>query len=264
MIGQGQVRTRRVGGNIDELAASINKVGLLEPIVVVETDDEGRYEILTGQRRFLAHEQLGLPTISCAILSERVDEVTAKVISLTENLVREDLALPDKIDACTFLYKRYGSLQTVAEETGLPMREVREYVKFDRLIEPLKEMVQAGEVDIKNALRAQDAAAASAGAEASENAAEEAVLLAKEMSQMSGAQAEKLKKDREADREAPVESVIEDSKTGGKITQIIVTLTSSIHESLQRYAKAEGQNQDDAAGSLIERALTEEGYLAES
>jgi ParB family chromosome partitioning protein len=89
-IGKGQVRLRDVGKDIDELAESIAKVGLLEPIIVSETGS-GKYEIITGQRRFLAHKALGRKQILAAVLDERVDETTAKVLSVTENLVRRDL-----------------------------------------------------------------------------------------------------------------------------------------------------------------------------
>ena len=259
VIGTGQVRVSNVGANIEELAASIAKVGLLEPIVVVETDEEGKYEILTGQRRFLAHAHLGRETIKCGILDERVDDVTAKIISLTENLVRDDLTTAEKIDACTWLYKKYGSIKVVSEETGFNQSTVRQYVKFDRLVPRLQELVSNGEVDIKNALRAQDAA--TAASESEEGLEEEAVVLAKEMSSLSGAQAERLKKDRIQSPSKPIEEVIDDSKSG-KVTQTIVTLTSSVHGALQKFASAQGQTQDDAAAGLIETALSDEGFLA--
>jgi ParB family transcriptional regulator, chromosome partitioning protein len=127
-IGKGQVRLRDVGKDIDELADSIRKVGLLEPIVVCEGQTPGKFEIITGQRRFLAHHELKKPTILSAILDEKVDEQTAKVLSVTENLVRRDLNSKDLIDACTFLFKRYGSIKAVAEETGLPRDKVSNYV----------------------------------------------------------------------------------------------------------------------------------------
>ena len=56
VIGLGQVRTRDVAKEVDELADSISQVGLLEPIVVCSTEVEGKYEIVTGQRRFLARQ----------------------------------------------------------------------------------------------------------------------------------------------------------------------------------------------------------------
>ncbi len=259
VIGKDQVRTHVNSENLGELAASIAKVGLLEPIVVAEAEEPGKFEILTGQRRFLAHAQLDRSTIQCVILAVRPDEGLAKVISLTENLVREDLTLPEKIDACTSLYKKYGSIAAVAEVSGLREATVREYVKFDRLVPKLQELVTAGEVDLKNALRAQDAASTAAGVgEVDESEAE---LLAREMGEMSGVQAEKLKKQRQAHPDEPVASVIEQAKTGGKVTQVIVTLGQGVHLSLQTYAAAEGQTQDDAAGSLIEQALGDEGFL---
>ena len=57
-IGQGQARTRDVSVGIAELADSIKRVGLLEPIVVCEGSISGKFQILTGQRRFLAHKEL--------------------------------------------------------------------------------------------------------------------------------------------------------------------------------------------------------------
>src|SRR5436309_2261048 len=88
VIGKGQVRLSNVGKDLDELAESIRVVGLLEPIVVTPTEKPGQYEILTGQRRFLAHEQLKKDSILAVVLKEKVDPITAKIISLTENLVR--------------------------------------------------------------------------------------------------------------------------------------------------------------------------------
>jgi ParB family chromosome partitioning protein len=111
VIGKGQVRLSGVGEDIDELAASIAKIGLLEPIVVCPAEKSGKYEILTGQRRFLAHKTLKRDTILACVLDSRVDETTAKIISVTENLVRKDLNRRDLITACTALYKVYGSVR---------------------------------------------------------------------------------------------------------------------------------------------------------
>ena len=119
VIGKAQVRTRHVSRDVDELADSIDQIGLLEPIVVCPAAESGKFEIITGQRRFLAHQELGRPTISAAVLSYRVDEITAKVISVSENLVRRDLDSSDLVDVCTYLYKHYGTMQAVCDETGL-------------------------------------------------------------------------------------------------------------------------------------------------
>lgn len=255
-IGTGQVRLRHVGKEIDELADSIRVVGLLEPIVVCESDTPGKYEIITGQRRFLAHQELKKQTIMAAILDERVDEPTAKILSVTENLVRRDLDSKDLIDACTYLYKRYGSISAVVEETGLSQGKVSQYVKYDQLIPQLKDLVDKGEVKVQTALRAQKAASTSG-----ETKPEEAIEFAKEMAPMSGPQQSKVVASREKDPTISPDQVIEDAKKGGKITQVVVTLTSQVHGSLREYAQSEDTNMDDAASMLIQDGLSKKGYL---
>ncbi len=255
VIGKGQVRVKDVGKELDELAESIQVMGLLEPIVVAPSDKSGKYEILTGQRRFLAHKQLKKSTISAVVLSERVDESIAKAISVTENLVRRDISQKEKIDACTALYKKYGSFAAVRDATGLSYDTVRQYVKYDRLVPDLKKLVDNGGVDVKVALRAQDAASVSGSTNV-----KDAVKFAKEMSGMSGAQQQRIVDERQSNPDSPADDVIEGAKTGAKITQIVVTLTAEVHHSLQTFAKSEGQTQDDAAATLIKDALEQKGF----
>lgn len=255
-VGTGQARTRQVSAGIAELAESIKKQGLLEPIVVCPGQQAGKFEILTGQRRYLAHMELNRPTIWAAVLDSRVDEMTAKVISITENLVRRDLNRMDLIDACTYLYKKYGSVRAVADETGLPYPDVSNYVKYERLVPELREMVDKGEVELKSALRAQDAAEQMGG-----EVAKEAVAVAKEMGQMTGVQQKKLQEGL-VQSGKPLEDALEDAKTGALVTQIVVTVGAELHRRLQTYAEDEGTNQDDAAVTLIEEALSTKGYGA--
>jgi len=257
VVSKGQVRVKDVGKDIEELAESIRVMGLLEPIVVAPAEKPGKYEILTGQRRFLAHKMLKKKTIRAVVLKNRVDEMTAKAISVTENLIRRDLSQKELIDACTSLYKKYSSMKAVADATGLQPSVVSQYVKYDRLIPQLKKLVDDGQVDIKAALRAQDAAAG--GAETAD--AREAVKLAKEMGQMSGVQQKKLVKERKDNPEVPVDEAIEEAKTGAKVTQVIVTISAELHKSLQTFAQQEGVTQDDAAGTLIEEGLQLKGFM---
>ena len=257
-IGLGQVRTRDVSKEVDELADSIAQVGLLEPIVVCPTEEEGKYEIITGQRRFLAHQELEKDTIWAALLSERVDEMTAKILSVTENLVRRDLHSSDLIDVCTYLYKRYGSVKAVCDETGLSYNKVSEYVKYDQLIPKLKEMVDDGDVKLDTALRAQRAAQASGRADP-----EEATQFAMEMEPMSGAQRSAIVKARESDPDRSADDILEEAKAGGRLTQTVVTLTTEVHRALRQYAGSQGTNVDDAAGMLIREALYSNNLLDE-
>ena len=254
-IGKSQVRLSDVGKGIDELADSIRQVGLLEPIVVAPQGPNGKYEIILGQRRFLAHQEIGLETIKAGILSNHVTEIEAKVLSVTENLMRRDLNRKDLIDVCTYLYKQYGTMRDVSTETGLPYNKVREYVKYDRLSPDLKQLVDNSEVDLKAALRAQDASSASGVPNP-----QETVKLAKELSGMSSAQQKKVQKELEEDPTESVDTVISRAKGSGKVLQVVVTLGQLAHTSLQSFAHDEGTVLDDAAAQLIEEGLVSKGY----
>ena len=259
VIGKGQVRTSEIGKDIEELADSIRVQGLLQPIVVCKSREKPeKWEILTGQRRFLAHKSLRKQSITAAILDGHVDEQTAKAISITENLIRRKLSGKDLIDGVTYLYSIYGTQKAVVEATGLPREAVRKYVKYPRLTPDLKKLVDDGTVDINAALKAQDAANVQDDGEPDPDATR---TLALSMTKMSGAQQKKIIEQRKENPDKSVDDIIEDAKSGGKIFQVTATITKSTHTALQKYARREEILQDEAAATLIEHALTSEGLL---
>lgn len=251
VIGKGQVRTQDPGKGIEDLARSIDAQGLLQPIVVCEAREDGKWEILTGQRRFLAHKMLKRESISAAILDQRVEEAEAKAISITENLIRRKLSGKDLIDGVTYLHKIYGSARAIADSTGLPYQDVLKYVKYPRLSPELKEMVDTGQISVKVALKAEDAATDDDG----KPDVEAAIKLAQEMETMTGVQQTKLAQERKRNPDTPIDEVIESARTGSKVVQIVVTVTQDTHTALQKFAKGEGINQDEAAATLIQEAL---------
>ena len=257
VIGQGQVRTDSPGKGVDDLAKSIDIQGLLQPIVVCAALTENKWEILTGQRRFLAHKLLKRETISAAILDTRVEEGQAKAISITENLMRRKLSGKELKDGILYLYKIYGSVRDVVSATGLPQSQVRDYVKYPRLLPELQELVDQHVVDINAAVKAQDASENEYG----EPDAEVAVKLASDMQPMSGVQRKKVVQDRKTNPDKPIEDVVEHAKTGARVVQIVATVTQETHRALRRVATEDNINQDEAAANLIEEALTERGLL---
>ena len=76
------------------LAQSIKENGLLNPLTVRSLGD-GSYEIVAGQRRYLACKQLGMPAIP-AIVRDQVSETGAIALSLIENVQRADMHPLDK------------------------------------------------------------------------------------------------------------------------------------------------------------------------
>ena len=250
IIGQSHARTRDVLKNLEELERSIQMIGLLEPIVLAPADDD-QYEVVAGQRRFLAVERLGWPTIRAGILDARPDGDLSKAISLTENMVREDMNTQDYIDACTVLFRRYGTIKMVSEELGLPIRKVSQYVKFDQLTDNLQDQVKNDRLKLDVALRAQKAATSPDG-EIDEGKAEK---LAEEMKGMAGLQQQRIEQEAKKNPDASAEDLVELGRRPPREKRLTVTLSVELHDALDRYADDEGTDPGVAAVNIIEKIL---------
>ncbi|MFI7643134.1 ParB/RepB/Spo0J family partition protein [Nonomuraea sp. NPDC049400] len=258
VMSEGQVRIRKIQADIDELATSIRIHGLLEPILVCSSHSgDGAFEVLAGQRRVLAHQRLGREKIMAAIIDEPVDGENAKAISLTENIIRRDLDTKDIIDACSWLYKRYGSARAVAKETGIPYAQVLKHLKYDRLLPELQSKVDSGEVSLNIALKAQDAVESLSGSAKSA----EALDLAEALETMSGAERRQILQEKRANPEVPIRGILENFwNENERDRQILVTLPEAVHRALQSRAKEMNLTQDAVAARLICDAMTEDHY----
>jgi len=103
---------------LGELAASIQARGLLQPVVVRRTDDG--YELVAGERRFVACKMAGLSSVPAMV--KNVNNREMLEIALVENIQREDLNPIDEARA----YKR------LREEFGLTQEEISGRVGKDR------------------------------------------------------------------------------------------------------------------------------------
>src|SRR5688572_29596746 len=100
------VRRTNATQDLDQLAASIEKHGLLEPVVLRGNPSDPRpLQLIAGQRRLLAHEKLGKDTIR-AVFTGKIKDQEATILSLIENLQSVDLNHADTAKAITELYKK--------------------------------------------------------------------------------------------------------------------------------------------------------------
>jgi ParB family chromosome partitioning protein len=95
---------------IDALADTIKSRGQLQPIIVAPADNEGRYMIQFGERRWRACSQLGLPVR--AIIREVLDAAQIRIDQFIENDQREQLSVPDMI---AFVADQVGSGMSIAD-----------------------------------------------------------------------------------------------------------------------------------------------------
>ena len=101
---------------IEELAESIKRYGVIQPIIVNKKDDY--YEIVAGERRWRASKKAGLTEIPCIIRND--DERKSKEIALIENIQREDLNPIEKAQGFKQLLDDYGmKQQELADMIGM-------------------------------------------------------------------------------------------------------------------------------------------------
>lgn len=83
-----QPRTVFEEESLIELSESIKNYGILQPVTVKVMDD-GKYQLVMGERRYRASKLLGLETIPCIIVD--LDDNKSAMVAMIENLQREDL-----------------------------------------------------------------------------------------------------------------------------------------------------------------------------
>lgn len=113
--------------SLDDLAESIRERGLIQPVIV--TPSRGGFELIAGQRRYLACKQLGLTTIAAVVRSD-LDATDATVLSLIENVHRAEMSPMDKARAYQQLHRIYGTKTRVAQQTGVSVATVTRYMRL--------------------------------------------------------------------------------------------------------------------------------------
>ena len=103
---------------ISDLASSISKHGLIQPIIVRPKSD-GIYEIVAGERRWRACKLAGI--IDVPVIIRDFDDITTAQIALIENLQREDLNPIEEAVGYKKLIEEYGFTQEALARTLLSL-----------------------------------------------------------------------------------------------------------------------------------------------
>lgn len=132
--------------NISALVESINKVGVLDPIIV-RSKKNGHYDIISGRHRTRACKILKLETVPCIIRDCSVDE--ARYILLSTNLNRNNELAPSELaygykeqtDLLKKLSNTNPSVAQVANENSMNKRTIQRYIRLTYLIRQLLNLV---------------------------------------------------------------------------------------------------------------------------
>ncbi|MBQ6183549.1 MAG: ParB/RepB/Spo0J family partition protein [Clostridia bacterium] len=144
-----QVRKKFDPESIAELAASIKEHGLIQPIVV-RRKQNGFYEIIAGERRWRACKAAGLSEVP--VIVKDLDDRSASLVALVENLQREDLDPVEEARGYESLINEYGMNQeNVAFSVGKSRPSVANKLRILALPAKLLEDLRAGKLSFGHA-----------------------------------------------------------------------------------------------------------------
>ncbi|WP_296448096.1 ParB/RepB/Spo0J family partition protein [Rhodoferax sp. UBA5149] len=153
VAGQYQPRTRMDEGALYELAESIKVQGILQPILVRQLQDganQGKYEIIAGERRFRAAKLAGLASVP--VLVRDVPNEAAAAMALIENIQREDLNPLEEAQGLQRLVKEFGlTHEQAAQAVGRSRSAASNLLRLLNLADPVQTMLMAGDLDMGHA-----------------------------------------------------------------------------------------------------------------
>jgi len=134
---------------LEELTRSIEENGLIQPLVVRAAGD-GTYELIAGERRFLASKQAGLTSVPVHIRQASRREMLE--VALVENLQREDLNPLEEAEAFQRLATEFGLTQEeIATRVGKSRTAITNALRLLGLEQDLRQLITQGELSAGHA-----------------------------------------------------------------------------------------------------------------
>ena len=153
VAGQYQPRTRMDEGALYELAESIKAQGIMQPILVRRLTagaNEGKFEIIAGERRFRAAKLAGLDRVP--VMVRNVPAESAAAMALIENIQREDLNPLEEAQGLQRLVKEFGlTHELAAQAVGRSRSAASNLLRLLNLADPVQTMLMAGDIDMGHA-----------------------------------------------------------------------------------------------------------------
>jgi ParB family transcriptional regulator, chromosome partitioning protein len=256
-ISHDNVRLSDPTKDLDELAASIKKHGLLQPVVLIGEWGQPPYTLISGQRRFLAHKNILKVKTIRAVFAGKLKKEEAVVRSLVENMQRLELDYDDTAKAVTYLYEKYGKDdRKVHEETGLSLQRIREYILIEsRATQRMKTLLKAKKispVDVKRAIRA---------AQDDLKKAEALVDLIIEYKPTTH-QKRRLALYGEKSKNVSAKAIIQDAMKPHVEQSILVSLPSDVRQGLVKATVSMSMEADELTLKVLADWLKNQGFLA--
>lgn len=130
---------------IKELAESLKEAGMIQPVVLYKDDNDNKYYLMVGERRWRAAQYLKWTKIPAIIKDLNQDDII--VGALVENIQREDLNAIEIAEGLEILIQQMGLTQERASERlGMNRSTLTNYLRLLKLPEAVKESVISGAI----------------------------------------------------------------------------------------------------------------------
>ncbi len=117
---------------LEQLANSIREKGILQPLVVRRSEEDGFYDIIAGERRYRAARLAQLTSIPVVIKDVTPEEVLE--LALIENIQRKDLTPIEEAEAYMRLMEEYGLTQSeLSKRVGKDRSTIANFLRILRL-----------------------------------------------------------------------------------------------------------------------------------
>lgn len=142
---------RQMVGDLTDLVASITEKGVLEPILVRLNREDGKFMIISGERRYRASLAAGLTEIPC--IEKEVDDAEVAEIALIENLQRKDLTAFEEAEGLQSLIDRFGyTHEQIAQRISRARSSVTETLSLNTIPPDVRQMCLDAQVTSKSML----------------------------------------------------------------------------------------------------------------
>ena len=148
--GKYQPRSQINPETLTDLSQSIKEKGVIQPILVKQNNNNGKYEIIAGERRYLASVAIKKESIPAIILN--ISDNEAFELAIIENIQRDDLNPIEEANAIKKLIKDYNYKQdNIAKKLGKSRAHIANILRLLSLPQEIQDMVSRKDISMGHA-----------------------------------------------------------------------------------------------------------------
>jgi len=253
-ISESNVRKTQIRVGLEALKASIVKLGLIHPIIVMaDSDNPGRFKLIVGQRRYYAFEDLNKETIPALIINS-INSITEEITSFGENIHRKKLTYEDTIRICSRLFDgatgdEFTKIRNISKTLGIHPSTVSRYLSYRLVPEEVRTLVTDNKMSRTLAFRITSVFWPNT---------DKIIAIAKRVARMTKPEWERALDIGQKSPDASIEDIIEEAKKPRTIYELKISLDLETRNHLSDIAKERKTDIVTLVKNLIENFLESE------